>query len=213
MEVERAEQARALEDAIGALRGVRGARVELTPAGLKTVRVLVMPERSTEETIADIQRLVHDRLGGTVEPARVQVLRAGEGISPTQRRRLTSVLTERTEDRFTARVTLELGGDVLVGETDAPPGPRFEHRSLARATLDGISALLDFPIELQGVYLMNQGDERMAMVVLERGADTLVGSAVVRTDEYDAIARATLDAVNRFVKRPGSTPAGAESAV
>ena len=46
---------------------------------------------------------------------------------------------------------------------------------------------------------VSEGDTRFVIVVVDKGGESLIGSAVVRYDDYDAIARATLDAVNRFI--------------
>lgn len=191
-----------LEREIGDLRGVRGAKVELGPSGIESLRVLVIPERSTPETLDDVQELVTHRLGTAVDASRIQVIRAATANGQRERRRLTSVTTERSDDGFKARVMLELGGDVLVGESVAPTGTRFELRSMAKAILEGMSDLIEFPIELQGVHFLQAGEERLAVVILTRGDTVLAGSALVQEDDYVAVARATLNALNRFTRRP-----------
>lgn len=194
-------QATALESAIERLGGVRSARVVIGDAGIEGVRVLVVPERDSEQTVTEVRSLIHERAGISLKDSQVQVLRTGDAKG-LPRRKLASVLTERSGERFTARVTLELAGDVLIGESAVPAGQRFEYRSLARATLDGVGELLSEPLELQSVHLAVDGEDRFAMVVVASGENALIGSAVVRSDEYDAIARATLDAINRLIGRP-----------
>lgn len=195
-------RASSLEREISDLRGVRGAKVELGPSGIESLRVLVIPERSTPETLEDVQELVTQRLGTGLATDRIQVIRAATANGHQERRRLTSVTTERSGTRFKARVMLELGGDVLVGESEAPTGTRFELRSMAKAILEGMADLIEFPIELQGVHFIQEGDERFAVVILTREEAVLVGVAAVRVDDYDAVARATLNALNRFTRRP-----------
>jgi hypothetical protein len=193
---------RRLESSITELRGIRRARVDLEDKVIQAVRVLIIPERSSREVIAEIRNVIH-RLGYRVDPSVIQVLKTSES-SPTsiRRRKLSSIATERTADRFKARVVLELGGDVLIGEDDSPSEKTFEHRSIARATLESVRELLVHPVDLGSVDVLQAGATQFAVVTLNRNGSTLVGSALIRVDHHDAIARATLDALNRSLTAP-----------
>lgn len=172
---------------------------------ITAIRVLVVPERETERTIDDVTRLARSALGSDIEPDKIEILRVADALEEagTRRRKLSGIAIERSDERFHARVVLELGGDVLVGESDSPTERGFEYRSVARATIQGLSELSEDDLVLDSVQVMPMGDSRLAVVTLGRGTETLVGSALVRLDEHDAIARATLDAVNRTIGAPG----------
>lgn len=118
--------------------------------------------------------------------------------SGSSRRKLTSLALDRSEDTFSVRAALELSGDVLMGESASPQGKLFERKTIAEAILKGSEELIGFPLEVQRVYVLSDVDNQIAVVVLARDTEIIVGSAVVRHDEHDAIARATLDALNRF---------------
>ena len=165
--------ARRLEGSITELRGVRRARVEIEDNSIKAVRVLVIPERSSRDVLAEV-RAVISRLGYLVDPDAIQVLRTSDtSPSPLQRRRLSSIATERTATRFKARIVLELGGDVLIGEDDSPSEKTFEHRSIARATLESVRELLDRPVDLESVDVLQAGAAQLAVVTLRRNGGTL----------------------------------------
>lgn len=138
--------------------------------------------------------------GRAVPDSSIQILRTRE-FDPRipQRRRLSSISTERSEEGFKARVALELAGDVLVGESAGPIARQFEHRSVAQATLEGLHELLEEPVDLESVEMYPAAGDQMAVVTLSSSAGPLVGSALVRLDDHDAIARATLDALNRVL--------------
>jgi hypothetical protein len=189
-----------LEDAIGRLHGVRGARADLDPAGAPSVRALVLPEvdpEATEETIRALARNAGVLLG----PDAIQILRADlpGPAGRSRRRKLSSLAVSRSDDGFTVKVTLDLDGDALLGEIEAPVGRRFELRSISLAVLDALGKLMEFEVQLESVNLLQVGDTRLAIVQLNTETDSLVGSALVRYDEHDAIARATLDALNRLI--------------
>ncbi|MDQ4095546.1 MAG: hypothetical protein M3174_04990 [Actinomycetota bacterium] len=192
--------ARRLEDAIAALRGVRRARVEKNGTGISAVRVLVVPERATADTLDRVLDVIRDETGESLARDSVEILHTGRDASRSaQRRRLSSLATERTPDHFKARVVLELAGDTLEGESESPNEKAFTLRSVARATLHSLRELMPRALALESVHLFNTGTHDLAIVALTHGDQTLVGSAVVRVDEHDAVARATLDAVNRSV--------------
>lgn len=187
----------ALKSAICKLRGVRQVRIRPGREEVK-VSLAVLPERCEADTIAEVERLAAET-GAITSVLQVEVLGAGDRTRALPRRRLASLSTRRFAHRFTAQVTLELMGDALVGEVDVPAGPRFEHRSIARAVLESVRRLLPYPLQLENVDVLGFGSERVAVVSVGHGAGLLVGSALVRSDEYDAVARATLDAINRVI--------------
>jgi hypothetical protein len=197
-----------LQRSLEELRGVRGARVEAQGDEVIAVRVLVVPERGTQETVSDVRAVAATLFDLEIDPARIEVLRVAEplAVEGGRRRKLSGIAIERSADRFHARVVLELGGDVLVGESDSPTEQGFEFRSVARATLEGLRELLNSKIDLDSVQVLPIGNGRLAVVTLARGGQTLVGTALVRLDEHDAIARATLDAVNRTISSPKEQP-------
>lgn len=194
-----------LEVALAALRGVRAARVHSGPAGIESVRVLVVPERDPAEVVTEIQGMVWAHLGDAIDRHVVEVMKAtgrASGNGRPKRRKLSSLATKRSADRFTSQVILELEGDLLIGEDDSPAGRRFEHRSVAQAVLDAVRELAVEPLELGSADFVEMGDCRIAAVAVQRPNDLLLGSAVLTLDEYDAIARATLDAINRLLADP-----------
>jgi hypothetical protein len=188
-----------VERVLRSVRGVRGAKVVVEASRITAVKVLVVPELGAHDVVARVVTTVAERLGVEIPPERVEVLRAGDPLVAGQleRRRLSSLATRRSGSDFTVRVTLELRGDVLVGEATAPSGQLHEQRAVARGILHGIGSLIDEPTELDSVSLLTSGDRRLAVVSVLVGQEVLVGSALVRLDDHDAIARATLDALNR----------------
>ncbi|MDQ4064639.1 MAG: hypothetical protein M3161_01170 [Actinomycetota bacterium] len=186
-----------LEAAISELPGVRRVKVDIGSEGVESLRVLVIPERSTAKTLDEVQAILAQAVEHPIDGTRIQVIRTGAHPG-AHRRKLSSLGLDRSEGRFSARASLELSGDILVGESASPQGKLFERRTIAEAIVNGAHELISFAIEVQRVYIIPDVESAIAVVVLARGSEVIVGSAVVRNDEYDAIARATLDALNRF---------------
>jgi hypothetical protein len=202
MSVDVREKLRRLEEEVGKLRGVRGARADLGPGGAPSVRALVLPESDPTAITGAIGSLARST-GVSLAPDSIEILRADlpAPAHRSRRRRLASLSVTRSDVGFTARVTLDLHGDVLIGEAESPSGRRFEMRAIALAVLDGLGELMEFQTQLDSVNLLQVGDTRLAIVQLTTATDSLIGSALVRFDEHDAVARATLAAVNRLVEQ------------
>ena len=186
-----------LREAVARLRGVREARVNCDADGMELV-VLTVPEKFEADTQSEVRRLAQ-RIGLDTKTFKVRVLGARSSSSLPNRRKLSSLATKRYGERFTAQVTLELQGDALIGEVEVPSGRRFEYRSVSRAVLESVRRLIPYALQLENVDIFNFGADRLAVVSVSSRSETLVGSAFVRTDELDAIARATLDAINRVI--------------
>lgn len=202
-------QCQRLEDALSRLRGVRRARVSVGQGRFEAT-VLTLPERTEESTRRDVMAIAA-RVG--LDPSTLKVTVMGpRPKAASARRKLSSLSTKRYEQRFSAQVTLELDGDALMGEVDVPAGRRFEFRSVARAVLESVRPLIPCALQLEHVELFNFGAERLAVVSVSSTDDILIGSALVKGDELDTIARATLDAVNRVLHLGSARLAGIEPA-
>jgi hypothetical protein len=198
-----AEGAQSLARALERLPGIQTVEVLSGPSGIEEVNVLVSPQQSTGETISDVFATAAISLDSELDPSRVKVHTAPD--MPAVRRRagarsrLASLALTHGEKDFVANVSLTRAEETLVGEHHSGRGSSPEHRSVAEATLEAASPLLRSHLEVTDVDVITVGATQIAVVLLAKGDDTLVGSALVRVDEHDAIARSTLDALNRLI--------------
>jgi hypothetical protein len=101
-----------------------------------------------------------------------------------------------------ASVVVKTGDASYDGRSIGPSTMSHRHTLIARATLDAVTELLGLPSEVEFVTVSTMGTRRMAACVIQVavpgvGELVLTGSALVRSDEADAVARAVLDALNR----------------
>jgi hypothetical protein len=101
-----------------------------------------------------------------------------------------------------ASVVVSTGDDSYEGRSIGPSTMSHRHTLVARATLDAVGELLGLPAEIEFATVTPMGTRRMAACVIQVavprvGELVLTGSALVRNDEADAVARAVLDALNR----------------
>jgi hypothetical protein len=125
------------------------------------------------------------------------------------RTRLVSVQTERMGRRARAEVTLAGGRGQATGSAEGLFSESAALRLVCQATLSALRQLdpIAERTDLEAAAVVNVGMRQVAVVgiVLVHGPteELCTGSAVVRvTGPFDALARATLDAVNRRLGRP-----------
>jgi hypothetical protein len=185
------------------MRGVRDVKLRIDSEPPQ-IEVLVVPECDTAETIGEIRSIMTELLGPDASSYELRLVSVeGEGFARSpRRRRLKTVATKRSGDRFAVKVWLDLLGDVIQGESKSAHELSAQRRAVAAAVVDAVSSLVGERVELEDVRLFRSGDVVFASVTLTAAGTQLIGSAPLRSDEYDAIARAALDGVNRLITKP-----------
>jgi hypothetical protein len=105
----------------------------------------------------------------------------------------------------TVRVTIAHENDHSIGECSGPSQNRNLMRLTATATLSAAKKLLSSDAEwlLEDVNSFFMAERQvinvLVSVIHDKFEQTFVGSAFIQRDTYQAVAFATLDAINRFV--------------
>ncbi|HVQ18688.1 MAG TPA: hypothetical protein VMT27_06590 [Actinomycetes bacterium] len=115
---------------------------------------------------------------------------------------IAEITLRRTGTEAEAEVNLTFGRDTFVGIATGAGAASQRPRLVAQATLIAIAELLGLPADVESASVVDTGTNPVALVVLtvnvpRLGAQSVAGSAVVRGDEADAVARAVLAALNR----------------
>ena len=115
---------------------------------------------------------------------------------------LRSIAETTSERERLVVVDLAIGSGVHRGEARGPDAAVHRPRLVAEATLRALVELLDVAAQVHSSRVVPAGDHEVALCVLaieipRLGEQVLCGSALVRGDEADAVARAVLAAVNR----------------
>jgi hypothetical protein len=127
---------------------------------------------------------------------------ADEPARPAPRPRLDSLVVMREGLDAHARVTLAVDELVFEGTASGPAGAAHRARLVAEATLAALAELLGIPAQVESAQVVEAGAREVALAVItlevpRLGAHTSCGSAMLRGDAEDAVARAVLAAVNR----------------
>jgi hypothetical protein len=198
-----------IEEALGQVAEIRAARIVSSDDGvIQEIHVLATPQKSPKQIVRDIESTIMARFGIAIDHRTVSIAQLGRDSSPRDprdkgRARIRSVSAEVIGVHATARVSLELDGDVYEGEADGPASTTGRRRLVAQATLQAVAGYIhgDFDFALEDVALIALGRERVAVscviLVTPLGEQPLAGSAFARQGENESIVRATLDAINR----------------
>jgi hypothetical protein len=131
-------------------------------------------------------------------PAVGPAVEVGESPRPS----IVAISVRTSGAEAVAEVVLGFEGQTFHGTATSHAAAQHRPRLVAQATLSALAPLLGLPIDVDSAAVVDAGGSEVALVVLtatapRMGPQSLSGSAVLRGDEADAVARAVLDAVNR----------------
>ncbi len=216
-----------LEDSLRHIQGVRAASVVTGPDAVPTeVHVLADPGKPAKQVVRDVQSLAMARYDIDIDHRIVSVVQMGDDevranpngarddeadaddasrddeADPVIRPAIAAIMVRSGKGETEASVTLASGDQLFEGRSQGPAGASHRARLVAVATLDAVSELLGQPCEVESATIVATGNREVAMAVLtmvlpRTGEQVLTGSAAVRGDEADAVARSVLAALNR----------------
>jgi hypothetical protein len=212
-----------MERAVGRIQGIQAVRVVAEDDRIAEVHVLANRARAPKQLVRDVQSVVLTNFGldidyrivsivlleeeQTVAPEReaaapaesdgLGVDTAVRGIRPA----LARIASETSGFEADVRVLVRLDGAEQEGAArgSATAGLKL----VAMAVIDAVRPQLGATaVDVEFADVVPAGSRQVAVAVLRlltgRGDNVVVGSALVRRDPNDAMAKATLDAVNRF---------------
>jgi len=206
------------EAALRAVPGIREASVRTGPdAHPIEVHVVAGDTKPAKQVVRDVQSVAMAQFDLDIDHRIVSVVQipenavgvgeAGEARAAAEdeslpRPALTQIATTRREGDTHVEVSLGIAGQVFLGAADGPSGSLHKPRIVASATLAALTELLGIPAQIESAQVLDVANREVALVSLvltipRLGDQALVGSALVRGDEEDAVARAVLAAVNR----------------
>jgi hypothetical protein len=213
-----------LEASLRAVPGIREASVVTGPDARPTeVHVLAQPGKPAKQVVRDVQSVAMAQFDLDIDHRIVSVVQIDDGTDDASpavvygeepaaaepvedpaapRPALTSITVRSAEGETLVDVTVSIEGEIFSGHARGPGLPVHRPRIVAEATLTALTELLGIPAQVESAQVIDVGMRQAALstltVVIPRlGEQVLCGSALVRGDVEDAIARSVLAAVNR----------------
>jgi hypothetical protein len=212
------------EAALRAVPGIREASVRTSPdAHPIEVHVVAGGMKPAKQVVRDVQSIAMAQFDLDIDHRIVSVVQIPDPADPVEaldvgeteddevaasvdesqpRPALTSITTERKGTDALVSVTLGIGGAAYSGTADGPASSVHRARIVATATLAALTELLGIDAHVESSQLLEIGLREVAVTTLaldipRLGEQLLCGSALVRGDIEDAVARSVLAAVNR----------------
>ena len=205
-----------LEDALCALPGVQAVSIVTTGDAVPTeVHVLASPGKPAKQIVRDVQSLAMASFDQEINHKIISVVQIGESpvidldavqtavdADHAHRPVMSSVAMMTMGQESTATVSRRVGAQVHSGTATGSAAQSQRARLTAMATLVALGELLGMACEIESAQVVVADAHEVALVVMSLavprvGLQLLTGSAVVRTDPIDAVARAVLAALNR----------------
>ena len=117
---------------------------------------------------------------------------------------ISAIMVRTSGDEAEATVTLVTNGELFEGQVVGPSNISHRPRLIAQATLRAVTELLGQQADIESVMIVPSAMKSIVLTVVSVltpriGEQSLTGSALVRGDEADAVARSVLDALNRRI--------------
>jgi hypothetical protein len=199
-----------VETALRAVPGILSAR--LVPGFDREVdelHILSSVQKPPKQAVRDVQTVLMARFGVPSDHRVISVVQLDEADRPVgaaNRVVIDRVAVSQSGPRVMVEVTLRDGEDEFVGTSERTASSTARVRAVASATLEAARPLIDdgLVVELEGAEVAEVLGRRLAVTLVHlranRSEQTLAGSALVRDDEADAVARSVLDALNRTIE-------------
>lgn len=200
------------EQAVKQIRSVMAARIKANSSGeIEEVHILAGPGRNPKQVVRDIEAVLAAQFGIYIDHKKISVAQFEEEDTPVEdseflRPKLIGVSFRTFETKAEARIELLVGEETLVALIEGPASAYNKQRLLVEATLTAIKPLiLDSCVFVtEDVVVTQVGRQHAAVVtitlVTSSGEQCLVGCAIVKRDDAEAVVKATLDAVNRKLR-------------
>jgi hypothetical protein len=202
-----------IEAALGQVSEIKAVRVVASPEGvIQEIHVLALPTKSPKQLVRDIESTIMARFGIPIDHKKISIAQLGSdavkepvrsGEPRVFRPKIHAINVNVSGLDAAASVTLELDGDLHMGEASAPASQTGRERIVAQATLNAVDQFVrgthSFALEDVAVIRLGRQDVAVSCVTMisPLGEQSFAGSALVRQNEKDSIVRATLDAINR----------------
>ena len=201
-----------IEAAISQISGIQAARVVTAAGGrIAEVHVLAGEGRAPKQLVRDIQSAVLTNFGITLDYRTVSVVQLSKheqapdpaSITVIRRPAITRLAAETSSFSTEISVKLASNGDELSGNARGPATAGL--RLVAEATIDALGRFVEAEgVEVSSAGVVAAGTHQVALAVLRvmtsRGEHLVTGSALIRKDVNDAVARAVLAGLNRFLR-------------
>lgn len=188
------------------LDGVIGAKCVKDDEGLLAeIHILADKSRAPKQLSRDIQSAITATSGVIIDNRIISIAQIGDDVlKPECRLRINNIQISNTNSSFSATVGLLSDAKIYTGTATSTNTSSGRYNTTIQACINAIHEFISsepFHVcDVQKVKIANVDEINVVISYYYRGSERLLtGTSIVTNDEYNAIVRATLDAVNRVL--------------
>jgi len=204
------------EQAIKQIRSVMAARINVDNQGeIEEVHILAGSGRAPKQIVRDVESMLIAQFNLQIDHKKISVVQVGEeedegtfAITEPTRPQLVGVTIGTINGMAEVKVELLTGDKLTQGDAQGPSSSHNKLRLFVESTLKALTPLISdkFLFVTEDVRITQLAKQQVALVsitmVTSMGEQSLTGCALVRSDDREAVVKATLDAVNRKLRFP-----------
>lgn len=201
----------AVQDTVNKIEGVIRSKIVRENGEITELHVLANNLRSPKQISRDIESALYAMYDIKVDRNKISIaVIQSEDVISTKRVKFNSVQLKNQLNTIECSVSL-LYDDNEYAVEDVSINTSINRKKLvSKATLKAVETILgqEYIFDVQDVLINTSGDISVVTVIvnvlLAGSEEVLVGSALVKNDVNESIARATLDAINRVIQKIAS---------
>lgn len=201
----------AFENVINKIDGVINSKVICDGDNIIELHVLANYSRAPKQIVRDIESSLIASFNYRIDRRVISIAQIHtEDTKKIRRVKLSGVTLSTSGNDLDCTVKLVVDDDEYSHTLSAVKTSSNRRRIVAESTIKALERIIgkDSVFDVQDVLLHNARDVNFAAVVVNIVADekeeTLIGTALVKNDVSEAIARASLDALNRKLEKAGN---------
>lgn len=184
--------------------GILHIKIQVDEENIKEIHVVAGNNRSAKQIVRDIESTLLAVFDYEIDRKIISIAQIDTGmLKPIKRIKYAGISIGNEGTELQCQVKLEHEGEFHTCMKHCIKTTRNRYNIIARATIGAIEQITKgaYVFDVQDTFVTNSKDISFTCVIInmiDRGEENhLIGTALIRDDINEAMARATLDAVNR----------------
>ncbi|GFR36043.1 hypothetical protein [Thermobrachium celere] len=198
----------AVQDTINKIEGVIRSKVVKENGEITEIHVLANNSKSPKQVLRDIESALYAMYDLKIDRNKISIASIqSEDVISTKRVKFNSVQLKNQLNTLECSVSLIYDDNEYKVEDVAINTSINKKKLVSKTTLKAVESILgqEYIFDVQDVLINTSNDISVVTVIVNAllygTEEVLVGSALVKNDLNETIARATLDAINRVIQK------------
>lgn len=192
---------------INKINGITHVKILHDDENLQEVHILASTNRAPKQIVRDVETALLAAFDYRIDRKIISIAQIDtEDYKGIKRIRYEGIVLETNDHNIECKVTLNYEGEEFSATEIAIKTTLNRRKVVAKATVSAVERIIgqSYVFDIQDILLNTSRDVNFISVIvnmiINESEESMVGSALVKNDINEAIAKATLDAVNRRIQ-------------